>query len=215
MKLPIDLIMFDLDGTLSDSIPPAIVAVQAMLKELGLPAKTAAEIHKHVGFGELPLVGGAIGSRDPVLQQKALEVYYRNYTNVGIKQVPLYPHVKEFLEHFKEKTKYILSNKKDEFIRLILANHGLLGYFNEICGGDTAPCLKPDPCTILKILADHQITPERALLIGDMTVDIETGKNAGIHTCAVTYGFDDKAKLAAAKPDFLVDDLLELKELIV
>lgn len=214
MKLPIDLIMFDLDGTLSDSIPPAIVAVQAMLKELGLPPKSAAEIHKHVGFGELPLVAGAIDSHDPILLNKALETYYRLYANEGIKKVPLYPHVKEFLESFKEKTKYVISNKKDEFIRLILANHGLLGYFSEIYGGDTAPCLKPDPCTILKILADHRIAPERALLIGDMTVDVQTGQNAGIHTCAVTYGFDNKETLAAAKPDFLVDDLLELKEKI-
>ncbi len=207
--------VFDLDGTLTDSIPSALEAIQAMVKELGLPARTKEELNPHVGFGEIALVAGAIGSTEPKLVEKAREIYYRHYNARGLKTIPLYPHVKEVLEHFKDKTKIIVSNKRDEFILTILDNHNIAGYFEEILGGDTAPCLKPDPCAIEVLLEKYQVTKNRAIVIGDMTVDIETGRNAGVHTCGVTYGFDGREKLAAVKPDFLIDDLLELKSLIL
>jgi len=81
----------------------------------------------------------------------------------------------------------------------------------EIHGGDTAPCLKPDPCVILSEMEKYGTSPKKTLFIGDMTIDIETGRNAGTRTCGVTYGLDGKEKLAAAHPDFLVNDLMELK----
>ena len=214
MKRPIDLMMFDFDGTLADSIPPAVESIQAMLKELGLPHKTKEEINQHVGYGEVPLVSGAIGSQDPKLIATALDSYFRHYAQEGINKVVLCPHVREMLEYFKNKAKAIISNKRDLFIRMILDQNGLTDHFCEILGGDTSPCLKPDPCALLKILKDNKIAPERSLFIGDMTVDIETGKNAKVLTCAVTYGFDPKSKLEKHNPDFLINDLLELKELI-
>ena len=213
-RTPIDLLIFDFDGTLTDSIPPAVTAIQSMIKELNLPFKTREEINQHVGFGEAPLVSGAIGTEEPKLLKKAMEVYFKHYVEEGIKKVPLYPHVKEFLDHFKNKSKVIISNKKTDFIKIILDNYSLTSYFADILGGDSAPCLKPDPCAILEMLKKHNVPPDRALFIGDMTVDIETGKNAKVHTCAVTYGFDSRSKLEKHKPDFLIDDLLQLKDLI-
>jgi phosphoglycolate phosphatase len=108
----------------------------------------------------------------------------------------------------------IISNKSDRFIRLILKNHGLLKHFREILGGDTASCLKPDPCMLKRLMEKYHVPPRRALFIGDMTIDIETGKNAGVLTCGLTYGFDGREKLKRMAPDFLVDDLMELIEFI-
>lgn len=213
-KIQIDLLMFDFDGTLADSIPPAIKAVQKMMVELGYPFKTEKEIGQYVGFGEVPLISGSIGSEDPETVKRAMQVYFRHYLNEGIGGISLYPHVREMIERFKDKKKMIISNKKDDFIRIILKNYNLSDHFIEILGGDSAPCLKPDPCALLKALKEHNIPPERAIFIGDMTVDIETGKNAGVWTCGVTYGFDGRAKLAKAKPDFLIDDLLELENVL-
>ncbi|MBI5078475.1 HAD-IA family hydrolase [Candidatus Saganbacteria bacterium] len=213
-RIPIDLLIFDLDGTLTDSIPPAVEAIQTMIAELGLPYKTKEQISRHVGYGEAPLVSGAIDSKDPALLKKAMSVYFSHYAQDKIHTVQLYPHVREALEFFKNKTRIIVSNKKYEFIRIILDHHHLTGYFAEILGGDTSSCAKPDPCEIKKLLKKYHTPPRRALLIGDMTVDVETGKNAGIMTCAVTYGFDDRSKLQKAAPDFMIADLLELKDLI-
>jgi len=213
--MQIDLLIFDFDGTLADSIPAAVEAIQKMISDLGLPYKTKEEIGRHVGFGEVPLVSGAIGTSDPQLLKRAMEVYFKYYIEEGIKTIRLYPNIKEFLEYFKTKPKIIVSNKKDEFIRMILAHHKLTSYFVEIMGGDTAPCLKPDPCVINNLIVKYKIPPERAIFIGDMTVDIETGKAAGIKTCAVTYGFHPRNILEKLKPDFLVSDLLQLKDLII
>jgi len=212
--IPIDLLILDFDGTITDSIPPAVEAIQKMIKRLGLPYRTKEEINKHVGYGEMPLLEGATGSKDPALLKKAMGIYEDIYINEGFKKVTLYPHVKEFLEYFRDKTKIILSNKKDDFIKRILDIHKLTGYFAEIHGGDTTPCLKPDPCAVNGIIAKYGTPKGRVLFIGDMTVDIETGKNANVRTCAVAYGFDDKEKLKGLKPDLLIDDLMELKDLI-
>lgn len=209
--VPIDLLILDFDGTITDSIPPAVEAIQKMIKNLGFPYRTKKEINGYVGYGEIPLVSGAIGTKEPGPLRKAMKTYENIYMKEGIRKVVLYPHVREFLEYFKGKTKIILSNKKDMFIKKILRDHRLSKYFAEVHGGDTLPCLKPDPYAILKMMKKYKVTKERVLFIGDMTVDIETGKNANVHTCAVTYGFDDKKKLERHKPDLMVDDLLELK----
>ncbi len=212
--LPIDLLILDFDGTLTDSIPPAVEAIQEMIKKLGLPFKTKDEINEHVGYGEIPLVSGAIGTGEPGLLKKAMKIYEDIYMKKGIKKVVLYPHVKEFLEYFRGKTKIILSNKKDAFIKLILEDHGLAKYFSEVHGGDTLPCLKPDPYAINAMAKKYRVAKDRVLFIGDMTVDMETGKNARVRTCAVTYGFDGRDKLKKHRPDFMINDLIELKHLI-
>jgi phosphoglycolate phosphatase len=213
-KTPVDLLIFDLDGTLTDSIPPAVDAIQAMQQELGYPVTSRDEINRHVGFGELALVAGAIGTADPEKVAAARAAYYKHYTEEGLPNVPLYPNVKETLEFFSPKTKVIISNKRTEFVNILLQTHRLTGYFREVLGGDNAPCLKPDPCAIVELMKKYRVEPGRTLLVGDMTVDIETGKNAGIRTCGVAYGFDGRAKLAAARPDLLIDDLGRLRELI-
>jgi phosphoglycolate phosphatase len=213
MKTKIDLLMIDFDGTIADSLPAAIASVQAMLRELDYPEKSTAEIGRHIGPGERSLVEGAIGSRDKRLADQAQAVYYKHNLE-NIKAVQLYPHVKEFLETYKDKIKVVISNKRDEFIKLILERQQIAGYFAEIKGGDSSLCLKPDPCTINEILKKYGVAADQAIYIGDMTIDVETGKNAGVRTCAVTYGFHDATVLKQAGPDFLVDDLLELRTYI-
>ena len=213
MSKAIDLIIFDFDGTIADSLPAAIKSVQMMLKDLGYPDKTAAEIGQFIGFGERPLVAGSIGSDDPAAVATAQAVYYQHNCE-NIKEVKLYPHVTEFLDQFKEKIKIIVSNKRDKFIKLILEAHQMLASFAEILGGDSSPCLKPDPCAILTILSKYKVSPERALLVGDMSIDILTGRNAGIRTCAVTYGFTPRAELERLQPDFIIDDILDLTAII-
>lgn len=213
MAKPIDLIMFDFDGTLADSLPAAVKSIRQMLAELGYPAKTTEEIGRHIGFGEKALVAGSIGSRDENKIKAAQAVYYK-FNLENIKDVGLYPHAKETLEFFKEKIKIIISNKRDEFIHAILKSRSVDRYFREVLGGDSSACLKPDPCVINEALKKYKVQPAKALLVGDMTIDIKTGRNAGVLTCAVTYGFEPAQKLKKTRPDFLIDDLSALERLI-
>ncbi len=212
-RIPIDLLIFDFDGTLADSIPPAVEAIQQMLKELEYPYKSKEEINKHVGHGEFKLVAGSIGTENSAAVERAKEVYF-NYYRKEFKTISLYPHVKEFLKSFKEKKMIIISNKKSEFINVILEHHKLAHHFAEVLGGDNATSLKPDPSAINNILKKYKIDPSRTIFIGDMSVDIETGKNAKVFTCAVSYGFEPRSELEKHNPNFLIDDLLELKKFI-
>jgi phosphoglycolate phosphatase len=212
--IPIELIIFDFDGTLTDSIPPAIDAIQKTLKELELPFKTKEEINRFVGYGEDYLVRGVIESKDQKIIQKVKDLYFKYYVEEGFKKIALYPHVKKTLNFLKDKLKIIISNKKDEFIKMILDYHNLTHYFVEILGGNNSSCLKPDPCAINQTLEKYKISAQKTLFVGDMTVDIETGKNAKVLTCAVSYGFHDREKLKKLKPDYLIDDLLELKAIV-
>jgi phosphoglycolate phosphatase len=214
MAKKIDLIMLDFDGTIADSLPAAIASVRAMLRDLGYPDKSAEEIGCHIGFGEKALVAGAIGTENEKLVAQAQAVYYKHNLE-NIKAVKLYPHVKEFLETYKDKLKVVISNKRDEFIELILDQQRIDNYFAEIKGGDSSACLKPDPCAINEILKKYRVAAGQALYIGDMTVDVETGRNAGVLTCAVTYGFHGEEALRKAGPDIMVGDLLELLGYIV
>jgi phosphoglycolate phosphatase len=213
-SVPIDLLMFDFDGTLADSIPAAEDSIQAMIAELGYPPKEREEIKSHIGFGEWELVAGSIGSRDKEKVAAAQKVYYK-YVSNNLEKVPLFPRVKEMLEHFKDKDKVIISNKRDEFILKVLANHRIMKYFKEVLGGESAPCLKPDPCALLAEIEKVKVPLSRVLFVGDMTIDVETGKNAKVKTCAVTYGFDSREKLKEARPDFIIDDMSELEKIIV
>mgnify|MGYP001615958707 CR=1 FL=1 len=208
-----DMLIFDFDGTLADSLPPAIVAIQEMQKKLGYPVKTTEEINSHIGYGEGPLVAGSIGSQEEAQIIHAREVYFQIYHN-KLTEVKLYPGVKEFIERFQNKKLIIISNKRTLFVELILENNGIKKYFKEIYGEGNSACLKPDPCLVLQLITKYKIKPEKTLFIGDMTIDVMTGKNAGVPTCAVTYGFESREKLLAAKPDYLVDDLSQLAGLI-
>ena len=208
-----DLLIFDFDGTLVNSIPPAVEAIQGMLKQLGYPSKTKEEINTYVGYGENPLVAGSIGSKDQARIEAAKEVYFKLYKK-SLKNIPLYPHVEETLKSFKDKTMAIISNKQKELIDIILEHHGLKELFSDILGGENSTKLKPDPHSVNQITAKHDILKNKTLFIGDMTVDVETGQNAGVTTCAVTYGFNDRAVLIEAKPDLLINDFSELKSLV-
>ncbi len=213
-KLPIDMLIFDFDGTLADSLPLAIESMQKMLKKLGYPEKSKEEVSKHIGYGERPFVAGAIGRDNEDSIKKARQAYFEIYAE-KLKDIHLYPHIKETLSFFKAKIKVIISNKRQKFIKMILDNHQVTDQFAEILGEENSSCLKPDPCMILGLLKKYKIASSKALFIGDMTIDIQTGKNAGVHTCAVTYGFDSREKLAGAKPDIMIDDILQLKERII
>lgn len=211
-KTPVDLIMFDFDGTLADSLPAAIRSVQAMLKELRYPNKSAKQIRKYIGFGEIPLIEGSIGHADQKQLKLAIKVYYKHIRR-SLGTIKLYPRIKNMLDYFKDKLLYVVSNKKDEFIQIVLKKHQIDNYFVKILGGDKSPCLKPDPCVINALLKKHGLPKQRALFVGDMTIDIKTGKNAGILTCATTYGLEKRKILKSLNPDFLVNDAASLIKL--
>jgi phosphoglycolate phosphatase len=210
----IDLIIFDLDGTLIDSIEDITNAVNFALREVGLGEKSISEISSYIGMGVGDLISRALGDKQAVFLKKTLSIFEEYHRQHSTEKSVLYPGVKEILEHFKDKRKIIITNRNYEFAVLALTATGINDYFEDIIGGDDIGCMKPSSCPLDKIMHKLDIDKQKAIIIGDMDIDILAGKKAGISTCAVTYGIGKREDIVKAKPDFIIDDILRLKEII-
>ena len=126
----------------------------------------------------------------------------------------LYPGVLETLEYFKNKRKIIITNRNYDFAIITLKALGISEYFEEIIGGDDIGCMKPASCPIDKSMHKLAIDKERAIMIGDMDIDVLAGRGSGMATCAVTYGIGKKEDILEANPDYIIDNILQLKGII-
>ncbi len=211
----IDLIIFNFDGTLLDSKRVIVNAANYTLNELGLKSKSSDWIIGHVGTSIRGFLKKIPGLEDISMIEKGVELFTRYWNNNLVKESRLFPNVKEVLEHFKDKSMFIISNGSMSVIEEALKKFKIKKYFQKVISGDDEDCLKPSTCPIDKAVNIKDIRHrERTIIVGDMEVDIKTGKEAGIKTCGVTYGFRKAEEIKASKPDFLINDILGLMEVI-
>jgi len=206
----IDLLIFDLDGTLVDTKKDIAVAANHTLEKLGLPPVPEKTVHSYVGKGISNLMEGCLGPTRSSELKEAVRLFREHYGAHLTVHSRLYPGVLKVLKHFDQKKKAVLSNKIESFSSTILIQLNVLDHFDMVWGGDSGPEMKPHPHGIQTILDQLKVVPDQAVLIGDSTVDIQTGKNSGVKTCAVTYGFDTKEKLQTASPDYIIESMDEL-----
>ncbi|MBV8052640.1 MAG: HAD-IA family hydrolase [Acidobacteriaceae bacterium] len=214
----IKLLIFDLDGTLIDSRLDLVHSVNAMLRHFKRPELPDKVIGSYVGDGAPVLVRRALG--DPADQSKmkeALEFFLAYYRVHKLDHTHLYPGVKEMLAAVRSSDEMrremaILSNKPVVPSRAIVEALGLAEFFSHVYGGNSFPTKKPDPEGVRKILADTHATSKQTVMIGDSSVDVITGRNAGLWTCGVTYGFAPHT-FRDAPPDVSVDSVEELMRL--
>ena len=210
----IDVIFFDVDGTLVDARSDIVDAVNYTLRQVGSPEKTFEEIVSYIGTGVKDLISRSLGSDDKDLIEKSTGVYGEYYVLHPADKAILYPHTIEMLEHFKAKRKLILTNRYAIFADAVLKALGIRKYFEDIIGGDDEACLKPSACALDPHILKLGVKKDRALIVGDMTIDIETGKNSGVRTCWVRHGLGKASEVEPLKPDFVIDDLIELEKFI-
>jgi phosphoglycolate phosphatase len=206
---PIDLLIFDLDGTLIESKWDIAASVNLTLTELGMPARSQEEIFGFVGDGIKRLLRLAVGEDNQERYDEALKVFRGHYLTHCLDCTKFYPGIETVLTHFAQKQKAVATNKSLEYTNKILGGLGA-HHFSYVVGGDDGFGLKPDPRMLLKIIDMLNIKRERAILIGDSTNDINAGHNAGIKVCAVGYGMGDREKMAACKPDWFIEKPEEL-----
>lgn len=209
-NLPIDLLIFDLDGTLADTRKDLTNAVNYARKQFGLSKLNIDTVMQYVGQGARRLLERALPPEHQNHIDEALKNFCEYYTQHALDFTTLYPSVRETLEHFKNKKMAVISNKPEDLSRIVLQGLGIDTYFDLILGGDSLTVMKPDPEPIFHVLRELEVKPERAVMIGDGTTDMEAGKQAGVHTCAVTYGYRPRETLLASEPEFVIDDMKEL-----
>ena len=210
----VDLIIFDLDGTLVDSREDIANAVNFTLKDIGLKEKSKQEISSYIGRGIEHLIRESLGNKQGVLLKRAQSVFEEYYRKHSTDNSVLYPNVKEILEYFKNKKKVIVTNRNYEFALLTLKALGVYGHFEDIIGGDDIGCMKPSSCPLDKTMHRLNMNKEKTIIVGDMDIDILAGKRTGIATCGVTYGIGKKEDIIKAKPDFIIDNIIKLSDII-
>jgi phosphoglycolate phosphatase len=213
--LNIDSIFFDIDGTLLDARKDIVNALNYALAEMGLPQKSFDEIVSYIGTGVSDLVEKSVGNNDKALVQRGVELYGDYYVKHPADSAKLYPHAEEILEYFKNKQKFILTNRYAKFADVVLRSLGIREYFKDIVGGDDENCIKPSACVLDPVIAKFNIEKSKAIIVGDMTIDIMTGNNAGIKTCWIKHGLGKAEEVKPLRPSFIIDDLLELKNIIL
>lgn len=210
MKTPVELLIFDLDGTLADTRQDIADAVNHALRKLGYPPLALAEIICNVGDG----VGKLLERSLPTGRQKqvteAVNLFRQHYRDHLLDHTSLYPGVAEVLRHFRDNKMAVVSNKPEEFTREIVAGLGIADTLDFVLGGDSLAELKPSPEPVLHVLQELATAPAAAVMIGDGLTDIHAGQAAGTLTCGVTYGFRSREELTDAKPDLMIDDITQL-----
>lgn len=209
----IDLLIFDLDGTLVDTRRDLANSVNFALNALNLPALQIEEVMSYVGDGLKKLLDRSLPKDGLENIGEVIDIFREHYREHCLDFSGFYPDVVNILNYFQDKKMTVVSNKPEEFTRLILEGLRIADFFEIILGGDSLPLMKPDPGPILHILDKLNASNEKTAIVGDGTTDIEAGKAANILTCAVTYGLKEKEVLLKMEPDFMIDDIVELKKI--
>ncbi len=215
----IKLVIFDLDGTLIDSRLDLVHSVNAALRHIGRPELPDDVIASYVGDGAPILIQRALGGEkvDEALIRKGLEFFLSYYREHKLDHTTVYPGIAEALAAIQSsgngtpRKMAVLTNKPVIPSRAIVEALGLGPFFTQVYGGNSFATKKPDPEGACKLLEESGVRPEQAVIVGDSHVDIETGRNAGLWTVGVSYGFAPHT-LEGVMPDLSIDMPRELAE---
>jgi len=213
------LLIFDFDGTLIDSVPDLADATNIMLKQLGKATYPLETIEKWIGNGARMLVERALSGNvvidDSLLiadVEEAERLFFAAYAEHDASKTKSYPDVDQGLRQLKEAgfTLALVTNKPIRFVPNILESLGWAPLFDMVIGGDSLPVKKPDPAPLLHVCETLNFKPAQAIMIGDSINDISAGKNAGIDTIGLSYGYNYGKDIRDSKPNQAFDHFKEL-----
>ena len=209
----IKLVIFDLDGTLMNAYPAVYRSVNYALARFGHPSIGHAIIKRTVGLGDRHLLRSFIGEAD---LDAALKVYRRHHALSLRKDTKLLPGSLRLLRYLRSQGLKIAvaSNRPTKFSLIAIKHLKIRKFFDHILCGDKVDHPKPAPDILLAILKKFSLKPSQALYVGDMAIDVRTGRRARVKTVAVTTGSNTAAELAALKPYSVVKSISGVKRLL-
>jgi phosphoglycolate phosphatase len=209
----ISLFVYDFDGTLADTFDDIANSVNLALAEMGIKPLSRGTIRGNIGSGLANLMTRSLVGSGCDDVETAISFFQKHYNIHLLDQTKLYPNSRKIVAHFSKKKNAILSNKPISFVEKILKALNFLTSFDSVLGGDSLNKKKPDPIGLQFLMKYLNCPAKEVLMIGDSAIDIKTGKHAGVITCGVTYGLGDPSSLRDSKPDYLIDNLSNLKSL--
>lgn len=212
----ISVLIFDLDGTLADTVGSIRDAVDLVMDDMGYPRHTLDGVRQAIGHGARRLMERTLPPQERTVEnvERAFSLFRKYYGETYLNCRECFPGIKEALTELKAQgyRLAVLSNKPDE--RTVGLCNSLFGTgFFEYLRGQTSAPAKPDPTVPRMIAAFFGVGTDKCAMIGDSDVDIMTGKNSGMFTVAVSWGYKPKNLLESLSPDRIADDAEELFEI--
>jgi phosphoglycolate phosphatase len=186
-----DTFLFDLDGTLIDSVADLATAVNLLRAELELSPLPVTQVREFVGDGATMLAKRSLP--EGAFSEARLQHFLTLYGDHLREKTVVYPGIPEFLERHRGKKMAVVTNKPYRFAMELLEGFGLLSYFGVVLGGESCETKKPDPAPVRQALAVLGSDPATAVFIGDHHTDLRAGRGAGVATCFCAYGIGDAA----------------------
>ncbi len=221
MAFAYELVMFDLDGTLIETAPEIGDAVNDTLAELGLPLVSQPQVERWIGHGTHELLIQALaaatgtdaaGVRAGALLAGASATFDRHYQQrCGTRSQP-YPGVREALAGLRAQgvRLAVVTNKEGRYTDTVLRAHRMTTTFDRVISGDTLPTKKPDPAGVLACLFEYRVLRQRALFVGDSSIDAATARNAGVPVWLLPHGYNMGEPVELARPDRVIADFAAL-----
>lgn len=206
-----DLIVFDWDGTVMDSTAVIAGSIQAACRDLGLPVPSDAAARHVIGMGLREALRHAVPDADES-QYAPLADRYRHYFLAQDAAIPLYDQARETIEelHGQGYALAVATGKSRAGLERVLQSSGMGGYFHATRTADQT-FSKPHPAMLLELMDELGTAPERTLMVGDTTHDLQMALNAGVDALAVTHGAHPEEQLRELKPLALLNDFPELR----
>ena len=216
-----ELIIFDLDGTLINSIPDITLALNIMLKHYNFSSLSIEQTTTFVGNGPRPLVNRALSCyirEDDISEnffEEALSIFMSAYKKSTCIETYLYPGVKETLTYLHERgyKLAICTNKPFEFIEPIIKKLGIKSNFTHWIGENSLPEKKPNAMPLIHLANKNNVSIERCLMIGDSKNDILAAKSANMECIGLNYGYNYNENIEDYGPTLVLDNFSELMEL--
>lgn len=209
-----ELVIFDLDGVLADSTEAITKTFNGVLSKSADISVSNKKIVEMIGMPLDDMFERCLPAKIKYKSGDCSAAYRKIYGKVCVKWSKLYKGVVETLEYLKSPVLAVATTKYSKEAEILLNGLGIRKYFKFVLGIDHVEKPKPHPEIINKLLDLTGSSKDKTAFVGDTTYDILAGRAAGVKTIAVTYGFQKKTMLRKAKPDFLIDSLPELKDII-
>ncbi len=211
--MPIRAALFDFDGTLADSFGAITASTNHVRQLYGLPALPEAAVRSSVGLGLANLMENLVPTAPP---EAAVAAYRDHHPSVMVAGTRLFPGVLATLEnlHARGLRLAVCSNKRTEFTKALVRDLHLGHLFAEVLGPDDVGVPKPDPAMLIEAMRRLTVTVADTVYVGDMTIDIEVARAAGVPVWVVLGGASNQEALEASRPDRLLKEFSEIANLI-
>jgi phosphoglycolate phosphatase len=209
----IKLIIFDLDGTLVDAYLAIIRSFNYAMQKMGYPKQAILAIRRAVGWGDENLLRPFVRKAD---LKSVLKIYRQHHKTSLVKYSCLFPRVKKVLIYLKNKgyKLAVASNRPTEFSWILIRHLGLRKYFNYVLCADKLRHIKPHPEILNKIMKKLSLKPYQAIYVGDMVIDAQAGRRAGIKTIIVPTGSNTIVEIKRQKPYRIIRGITDLLKLL-